>query len=182
VTTRRWRPSNCRQAGPPQPGQSCIGVSCRGPRRLGCKEDRPCSDNCRVRHPAHSAHQALAWRPRQDAGSPLKSGHRSARCNVRFGSLADIGTAPRNVCFTPERGHSVRGPRCPLSANSGHHHCQSGQSITLSASAISFGGISSPSTFAVLRLITSSNFVGCSIGKSAGLAPFNILSTKIAAF
>src|SRR5262249_50737094 len=55
-------------------------------------------------------------------------------------------------------------------------------SITLSTSASSCGGISRPSAFAVLRLITSSNFVGCSTGKSAGLAPFNILSTKIAAF
>src|SRR5215831_11700219 len=54
-------------------------------------------------------------------------------------------------------------------------------SITRSASASSWGGISSPSAFAVLKLITSSNFVGCSTGKSAGLAPFNILSTKIAA-
>ena len=29
----------------------------------------------------------------------------------------------------------------------------------------------SPSAFAVFRLITSSNFVGCSTGKSAGFAP-----------
>jgi hypothetical protein len=28
-----------------------------------------------------------------------------------------------------------------------------------------------------LRLITNWNLVGCSIGKSAGLAPFNILLT-----
>jgi site-specific recombinase XerC len=36
-----------------------------------------------------------------------------------------------------------------------------------------------PSFFAVSRLITNSNFVGCSIGKSAGLAPramrFNLI-------
>ena len=35
-----------------------------------------------------------------------------------------------------------------------------------------------PSAFAVLRLMTSSNLVGCWTGRSAGLAPFNILSTK----
>ncbi len=34
-----------------------------------------------------------------------------------------------------------------------------------------------PSALAVLRLMTSSNFVGCSTGRSAGLAPFRILST-----
>jgi hypothetical protein len=34
---------------------------------------------------------------------------------------------------------------------------------------------------AALRLITSSNFVGCSTGRSPGLVPFKILSTKTAA-
>src|SRR6266705_5933299 len=38
-------------------------------------------------------------------------------------------------------------------------------------------GIVSPSALAVLRLITSSNFVGCSTGRSPGLAPLRILST-----
>ena len=49
--------------------------------------------------------------------------------------------------------------------------------ITLSALASTFGGIVRPICFAVLRLITSSNFVGCSTGRSAALAPFRILST-----
>jgi hypothetical protein len=38
-----------------------------------------------------------------------------------------------------------------------------------------------PSASAVLRLTTSSNFVGCSIGRSPGLAPLRILSTYVAA-
>jgi len=42
-------------------------------------------------------------------------------------------------------------------------------------------GIVSPSALAVLRLITSSNLVGCSTGRSAGLAPLRILSTNVAA-
>ena len=50
-------------------------------------------------------------------------------------------------------------------------------SITSSARASSEGGTPRPSAFAVLRLMTSSNLVGCSIGRSAGLAPFRILST-----
>ena len=49
--------------------------------------------------------------------------------------------------------------------------------ITLSARASTFGGIVRPICFAALRLIINSNFVGCSTGKSAGLAPFKILST-----
>ena len=39
----------------------------------------------------------------------------------------------------------------------------------------------SPSAFAVFMLMTNSNLVGCSTGRSPGLAPFNILSTKPAA-
>jgi len=42
-------------------------------------------------------------------------------------------------------------------------------------------GIVSPSALAVLRLITRSNLVGCSMGRSAGLAPLRILSTNVAA-
>jgi len=34
-----------------------------------------------------------------------------------------------------------------------------------------------PMALAVLRLMTKSNFVGCWTGRSAGLAPFKILST-----
>src|SRR5690348_7980507 len=49
--------------------------------------------------------------------------------------------------------------------------------ITLSALASTLGGIVRPICFAVLRLITNSNFVGCSTGRSAGFAPLRILST-----
>src|SRR5262249_23257612 len=54
--------------------------------------------------------------------------------------------------------------------------CLAGYLINLVARASTSGGIVRPICFAVLRLITSSNFVGCSTGKSAGLAPFKILS------
>jgi hypothetical protein len=36
--------------------------------------------------------------------------------NVRFGSKADMCSGKRDVCFTPNSGHSEV---CPLSANSG---------------------------------------------------------------
>jgi len=49
--------------------------------------------------------------------------------------------------------------------------------ITLSALAKTFGGIVIPICLAVFKLITSSNLVGCSTGRSAGLAPLRILST-----
>ena len=49
--------------------------------------------------------------------------------------------------------------------------------MTSSAPRSSDGGIVRPRALAVLRLITKSNFVGCSTGRSAGLAPLRILST-----
>jgi len=56
----------------------------------------------------------------------------------------------------------------------------SGHSITSLAWTSSAAGMSIPSAFAVLRLMTSSYLVGCSTGRSAGLAPLRILSTKVA--
>jgi hypothetical protein len=52
--------------------------------------------------------------------------------------------------------------------------------MTSSARRSRDGGIVSPSALAVLRLITSSNLVGCSTGRSPGFAPFRILSTYAA--
>jgi hypothetical protein len=52
--------------------------------------------------------------------------------------------------------------------------------ITLSARNSTDCGIVRPICFAVLRLIISSNFVGPCTGRSAGLAPFRILSTYVA--
>jgi hypothetical protein len=49
--------------------------------------------------------------------------------------------------------------------------------ITLSARTSTLGGIVRPICLAVLRLIESSNFVGCSMGSSLGLVPLRILST-----
>src|SRR5690348_3362574 len=50
-------------------------------------------------------------------------------------------------------------------------------SMSRSAWRRTLGGIVTPSALAVLRLITSSNLAGCSIGRSPGLAPFRILAT-----
>src|SRR5215468_744963 len=84
-----------------------------------------------------------------------------------------------------DAGCGCGSPR-PASANlysSGREHAQQClykdriYSITSSARASSDGGISMPSAFAVLRLTTNWNFVGCSMGRSAGFAPFRTLST-----
>ena len=52
-----------------------------------------------------------------------------------------------------------------------------GHSTIQSARASTVGGTVSPSAFAVLRLIASSNLLGCSMGSSPGLAPLRIWST-----
>src|SRR5262245_55820096 len=53
-------------------------------------------------------------------------------------------------------------------------------SITSSARSRKDSVIVRPSALAVVRLMTRSNLVGCSTGKSAGFAPRKILSTKSA--
>src|SRR5262249_56777203 len=54
-------------------------------------------------------------------------------------------------------------------------------SITSSAVASRAEGIVTPSAFAVLRLMTSSNLVGCCTGSSPGFAPLSTRSTYVAA-
>src|SRR5581483_1833766 len=53
--------------------------------------------------------------------------------------------------------------------------------ITRSVLARTLGGSVKPICLAAFRFITNSNFAGCSMGRSAGLAPFKILSTYAAA-
>jgi hypothetical protein len=50
-------------------------------------------------------------------------------------------------------------------------------SITSSASASTVGGKLRPTVFAVLRLITNSNLVGCTTGRSAGFSPLRMRAT-----
>src|SRR5262249_47447184 len=52
-----------------------------------------------------------------------------------------------------------------------------GHSITSSASASSVGGISTPTAFAVARLMTSSNLAPTSTGRSPGFSPLRIRPT-----
>src|SRR6516162_7040493 len=50
-------------------------------------------------------------------------------------------------------------------------------SMTSSAIAINEGGTVTPSARAALRLMTSSNFVGCMTGRSAGFSPLRMRPT-----
>ena len=87
---------------------------------------------------------------------------------------ADPGHLRRRLCLDRNRRDEDRdGER--QAEEHGHH------STTRSARASTDWGIAIPRARAVFRLIARSNFVGCSIGRSPGFAPFRILSTNPAA-
>ena len=115
--------------------------------------------------------------------------------NVRFGSKADICGAKQHVRSTPNSDRKSRLPQkvmsalppiadmctAPVHVRFGPKADIGNYSIASSARASSVGGTVRLSALAVFRLITSSNFVARSTGKSAGLVPFKILSTNVAA-
>src|SRR5215469_1277079 len=111
---------------------------------------RPC--HCTTSNPDELAppHCPSHVREAHRSGSnwEVGSGQVSAG-NVRFGSKADI------LHCGKERRYS----------------------ITSSARESTVGDISKPSAFAVLRLITSLNFVDCTTGRSVGLVPLRIRPT-----
>ncbi len=111
-------------------------------------------------------------------------------CNVRVESLAEVSSTPNNVRFTQptdiaEHEHEVRKsaiPRHRAQLNSDGCHESNRlevrlHSMTLSARSKRSAGISWLIALAVLRLITSSNRVGCSTGMSTGLVPRSTLTT-----
>src|SRR5882757_6306196 len=77
------------------------------------------------------------------------------------------------LCACGQRPRRCRAAEC-------HDKLPPLHSITSSARCSSDVGTSTPSAVAVFKLITNSNLVGCSTGRSAGFAPLKILSTKTA--
>src|SRR5262249_52386365 len=98
------------------------------------------------------------------------------RCQYRgiIGQKADPVNLP---CLLRPCRRKPRGRRAAEQRN----EVATPHSITPSARTKNVSEIVRPSVLAVLRLTISSNFVGCSIGRSAGLAPLRIRSTKYAA-
>src|ERR1700720_1482127 len=88
-----------------------------------------------------------------------------------------------NVRYASDSDHSRYESELTLWANNRLSAPQqaAGYWITLSALASSDTGTVMPSAFAVLRLMTSSNLLGCSTGISPGFVPRRILSTMSAA-
>jgi hypothetical protein len=105
----------------------------------------------------------------------LRTDSASAGVEVRVGLFSDLGPRQSEVRSSLSTGHPRPTTACPVGANKGSDR---DYSITSSAVANISGGMVQPMAFAVLRLMISSNLVTCSTGRSAGLAPFRILSTK----
>ena len=75
-----------------------------------------------------------------------------------------------DCCGRAASGHPAAPPTSVMELATPH-------SITSSASATRFPGTSRPSALAVLRLMTSSNLVGCITGRSAGFSPLRMRPT-----
>src|SRR5689334_5784965 len=94
-------------------------------------------------------------------------------------AAAPASATNRLTCIRESLGGERRGeehrPRASEECAPIHHW------ITSSARPSTDGGIVRPRALAVLRLMTSSNLLGCSIGMSPGGVPLKILSTKVAA-
>src|SRR5258705_9514558 len=98
---------------------------------------------------------------------------RVALCDQKDPS--DLGfSAPNAVMRLPLFLRDRTSPARSAMSGKCHEETFLDYSITSSAVASSEGGMVRPSAFAVLRLTISSNLVGCSTGRSPGLAPFRI--------
>src|SRR5262249_51220994 len=95
---------------------------------------------------------------------------------VPHGCVTNDADAPHALALLRARCEWQRGRRA---AEQGDERAPF-HSITSSARSRNEFGIVRPSALAVVRLMTSSNLVGCSTGMSPGLAPRRILSTKSA--
>jgi hypothetical protein len=84
----------------------------------------------------------------------------------------------RRPCYSPRTRPGASpptSPSCRICCASNRN--RRGHSTTSSASASILSEMLRPSAFAVLRLMTKSNLVGCSTGRSPALLPRKILST-----
>jgi len=137
-----------------QEGRSFQGFSQSRPRQegFGAVDQRP------HRHEVYGAGDAAHHRARQ----PRLERHGAKDC-------------AEYRAHTRDDGEGVQEIPCP------RIHTGAFYSITWSARKRMDWGILRPRALAVLRFTISSNRVGCATGRSAGLAPFRILSTYTAA-
>ena len=111
---------------------------------------------------------------------------RPCRCTHRAGPAGQGGAAGGLVriaqpaarepssALAVSATQACRRRQAPIAPRIAVLHSLAPHSITSSARARSVGEIVRPRAFAVLRLTTSSNFVGCSIGRSPVLSPLKM--------
>src|SRR6516162_2155349 len=97
-----------------------------------------------------------------------------------FPSEADIAEARELVRFGQETRASQQLAACSISSSAQNRKIGLGHSRSASARAKNASGILRSIFFALFRLTASSNFVGCSMGKSFGSPPCKILCTNLA--
>jgi len=119
----------------------------------------PVSDTSGLRGPATSLGGPSAWLLVDDFAGGFRLGGVSRVIAIHPGVVSNAALSV---------GQQVVEPDASLRRS---------YSITSSALSSSECGIVSPRALAALRLINSSNLVGCSTGRSAGLEPLRILST-----
>ena len=145
------------------------------------------SPSCRsTRRPlghADTRNHALPQTHRQNCSCPTSARQRSSQNphSARRTAVAQPTAISCLGAFLTPASARPNSLHIPASENLHKRRSRQLHSITSSAVASSLSGMVTPSAFAVLRLITSSNVVGCSIGKSPGFAPLKILSTYEAA-
>src|SRR5215471_2496572 len=91
--------------GRPSPVNSVYGYLAKSYDGVGCKKDQPCGDDCRVRHPAHSAIKPLhSDQGKMQARAPQKTdiSPRVRRRLSALGQKADMCVATRDVRFGPK--------------------------------------------------------------------------------
>ena len=101
-------------------------------------------------------------------------GHIAAASSAGRGGISSLGD---QGCDLGSVISSASAPIVPSDVAFPQASRQSTHSITSSARARIDGGTVRPRALAVFRLTTSSNFVGCWTGRSAGLAPLRIFPT-----
>src|SRR5262245_59363553 len=123
--------------------------------------------------PAGIDPQVAALAPSQLAERLCERGEPGLPLGIVRGDIREHADAPHSVALLRTRRERPRRRR----AAEQRDELAPIHSITSSASASSDGGASTPSVFAVFRLMTSSNLVGSWIGRSPGFSPLRTRAT-----
>src|SRR5262245_6672015 len=99
---------------------------------------------------------------------------RALRAFPRHAPVQTELTAPTDGAHDPYIGHWLGLPALLPAVKQRDELAPPDHSITPSADESNLDGTSSPSVFAVFKLIANSNLVGCTTGKSAGFSPLRM--------